>query len=221
MSAAAAIADDRAPRGDPHKLGSRGDGEGERPGGIAPRRIVTSFGFWIFLLSDIVMFSAFFAAYAVLSDATAGGPRAAELFDLRNAAVLTALLLTSSFTCGLAGIAGLRGDAPRTQAALLVTALLGLAFLVLELREFATMIADGAGPQRSAFLSAFFALVGCHGVHVAIGLVWAVTMMAQIQGKGLREDILRRLLCFGLYWHALDIIWVGVLTVVYLVGARG
>jgi cytochrome o ubiquinol oxidase subunit 3 len=187
--------------------------------GQPSKRILVGYGFWIFLLSDIIMFSAIFAAYAVLSGATAGGPTGAQLFHLNIAAIETACLLLSSFTCGLAAIAaGVRSQA-WTQLGLLVTGLLGAAFVLLEMREFSEMIAHGAGPQRSAFLSAFFALVGCHGIHVSAGLLWLGTMMAQLYAKGFRADIMRRLLCFSLFWHALDIIWVGVLTVVYLLGA--
>jgi cytochrome o ubiquinol oxidase subunit 3 len=188
--------------------------------GPAPQRIVVGFGFWIFLLSDIVMFSAFFATYAVLSGETDGGPSGRELFDLRNTAVQTGLLLASSFACGLASVAVEVRSMRWTQGALIVTGLLGAGFLALEAREFAGMIAQGAGPSRSAFLSAFFALVGLHGLHVSVGLLWLGTMMAQVFAKGFRPDILRRLLCFTLFWHALDIIWVGVFTIVYLMGAR-
>ncbi len=194
-------------------------GHGE--GGPASKRITLGYGFWIFLLSDIVMFSAFFAAYVVLKDATAGGPDAKALFDLDNVAIETACLLLSSFTCGLASIAAAQKHALFVQLALLVTGLLGAAFLGLELKEFADLLGRGAGPQTSAFLSAFFALVGCHGFHILIGLMWLGTMMAQLFVKGFRPDILRWLMCFSLFWHALDIIWVGIFTVVYLVGAGG
>jgi cytochrome o ubiquinol oxidase subunit 3 len=187
-------------------------------GGQPTKRILVGYGFWVFLLSDFIMFSAIFAAYAVLSRATAGGPTAAQLFHLDIAAIETGCLLLSSFTCGLAAIAAALRSQLWTQAGLAVTGLLGGAFLALEVREFAGMIAQGAGPQRSAFLSGFFALVGCHGIHVSAGLLWLGTMMAQVWAKGFRADILRRLLCFNLFWHALDIIWVGVLTVVYLMG---
>jgi cytochrome o ubiquinol oxidase subunit III len=189
------------------------------PSGLTSKRILVGYGFWVFLLSDIIMFSAIFAAYAVLSGATAGGPTGAQLFHLNIAAVETVCLLLSSFMCGLAAIAaGVRSQL-WTQIGLLATGLLGAAFVVLEVREFAGMIAQGAGPQRSAFLSAFFALVGCHGIHVSAGLLWLGTMMAQVYAKGFRADIMRRLLCFGLFWHALDIIWVAILTVVYLMAA--
>ena len=148
--------------------------------GPAPKRIVVAYGFWIFLLSDIVMFSALFAAYAVLARATAGGPSGAQLFSQTSVAIETACLLVSSFTCGLMSLAiGTRRRAA-TYFFAVVTFILGAAFLALELREFAGMIAIGATPQRSAFLSAFFALVGCHGLHVTLGLMWLSTMMAQV-----------------------------------------
>lgn len=182
------------------------------------KRIITGYGFWIFLLSDIVMFSAFFASFAVLRDATAGGPDGRQLFDITNTALETALLLASSFTCGVAFIgAQLRRDG-WYFGAMAVTFLLGVGFLLLESREFADLVSQGNGPTRSAFLSSFFTLVGCHGLHVTLGLCWLLTMMAQVYAKGYRADIMRRLLCFSLFWHALDIIWVALFTVVYLVG---
>ncbi|MER9388222.1 cytochrome o ubiquinol oxidase subunit III [Mesorhizobium sp. M0435] len=192
---------------------------GHGDGGPAPIRIVVGYGFWIFLLSDIVMFSAFFAAYAVLAGKTAGGPSGAELFDLRNVAIETAALLLSSFTCGLASLAVTARRSSWFYVAMALTFVLGASFILLELREFAHMIARDAGPTRSAFLSAFFTLVGCHGLHVTAGLLWLLTMMAQIFAKGFRDDILRRFMCFSLFWHALDIIWVALFTVVYLLGA--
>ena len=187
--------------------------------GPAPKRIVTGYGFWIFLLSDIVMFSCFFAAYAVLVGQTAGGPTARELFDLKNVAVETGCLLLSSFTCGMASIAADVRNAFWFQIAMAVTCVLGLAFLAIEFREFADLVARGAGPTRSAFLSSFFTLVGCHGLHVSAGILWLLTMMAQVFAKGFRADIQRRFLCFALFWHALDIIWVAVFSVVYLLGS--
>jgi cytochrome o ubiquinol oxidase subunit 3 len=186
--------------------------------GPASKRIVVGFGFWIFLLSDIVMFAAFFAAYAVLAHATAGGPSGVVLFSQRSVAIETGCLLASSYTCGLMSLAiGSRRYAV-TYLTALVTFVLGAAFLMLEVREFAGMVAVGAGPQRSAFLSAFFTLVGCHGLHVTAGLIWLVVMMAQVAMKGFRETVERRLLCFSLFWHALDIVWVWLFTVVYLMG---
>ncbi len=182
------------------------------------KRIVVAYGFWIFLISDIIVFAAFFATYAVLTDSTAGGPSGRELFDVRTVAIETACLLTSTLFCGLAGI-GAQADRKRLfYGAMAVTFVLGAAFLAIELNEFADLIEKGASPQRSAFLSAFFALVGCHGLHVAAGLLWLLTMMAQVYAKGFRADILRRMLCFSLFWHTLDIIWVALFSLVYLVG---
>jgi cytochrome o ubiquinol oxidase subunit 3 len=187
---------------------------------LALKRIIVGYGFWIFLLSDIIMFSAFFAAYAVLVGATAGGPTGRELFDLRNVGFETAFLLASSFTCGLAGVGALAHRGSWFYGAMTATFVLGAAFLGIEAREFASMVARGAGPTQSAFLSAFFALVGCHGIHITVGLLWLLTMMAQVFAKGYRPDILRRILCFSLFWHALDIVWVAIFTVVYLMGSR-
>jgi len=188
--------------------------------GPATKRIVVGYGFWVFLLSDIVMFAAIFAAYAVLAHATAGGPAGVQLFSQRSVAIETGCLLASSYTCGLMSLAiGSRRYAV-TYLAAFITFVLGAAFLALEVREFAAMIAIGAGPQRSAFLSAFFTLVGCHGLHVTAGLVWLMVMMAQLVIKGLRDTVERRLLCFSLFWHALDIVWVWLFTVVYLMGVR-
>jgi cytochrome o ubiquinol oxidase subunit 3 len=188
--------------------------------GPAPKRIVVAYGFWIFLLSDVVMFSALFAAYAVLMRATAGGPTGAQLFNQASVALETACLLVSSFTCGLMSLS----INSRSRAAIyffaLITFVLGAVFLALEIREFADMIARGAAPQRSAFLSAFFTLVGCHGLHVTAGLIWLAVMMAQVAFRGLRANVERRLLCFALFWHALDIVWVWLFTIVYLMGVR-
>jgi len=188
--------------------------------GPPPKRIVVAYGFWIFLLSDIVMFSALFAAYAVLVRATAGGPTGAQLFNQGSVAIQTAFLLASSYACGLMSLAVGAQRRDRTYAFALVTFALGAAFLVLELREFAGMIASGAAPQRSAFLSAFFTLVGCHGLHVTAGLVWLGVMMAQVAVRGFHASVERRLLCFALFWYALDIIWVWLFTAVYLIGVR-
>jgi cytochrome o ubiquinol oxidase subunit III len=188
--------------------------------GPAPKRIVVAYGFWIFLLSDIVMFSALFASYAVLVNATAGGPTGAQLFNQVSVAIETACLLASSYTCGLMSLAIGSRRRLGTYLGALITFALGAAFLGLEIREFADMIASGATPQRSAFLSAFFTLVGCHGLHVAAGLIWLTVMMAQVAIKGFRPTVERRLLCFSLFWHALDIVWVGLFTVVYLMGVQ-
>ena len=183
-----------------------------------PKRIVVGYGFWIFLLSDIVMVAALFAAYAVLVRATAGGPAGPQLFNQVSVALETACLLASSYTCGLMSLAVNSRRRGAFYLAAVITFVLGAAFLALEIREFADMIARGATPQSSAFLSAFFTLVGCHGLHVTVGLVWLVVMMVQVAVKGLHPAVERRLLCFFLFWHALDIIWVGLFTVVYLMG---
>jgi cytochrome o ubiquinol oxidase subunit III len=203
----------------PSRIGSGAHHAATSVGGTVPKRIVVGYGFWIFLLSDIIMFSAFFATYAVLVGATAGGPTGGELFDLRSVAIETGCLLLSSFTCGLASIAAGERSKPWFYVAMAVTGLLGLAFLALELKEFVSLVQRGAGPTRSAFLSSFFTLVGCHGLHVSAGILWLLTMMAQVFAKGFRADIMRRILCFALFWHALDIIWVALFTVVYLMGA--
>jgi cytochrome o ubiquinol oxidase subunit 3 len=193
---------------------------GRGGGGPAPTRIVVAYGFWIFLLSDFIMFSGLFAAYAVLSDQTAGGPTGRELFNLRNVFIETACLLFSSYSCGLQALSAERQQRDRFYLFAVFTFVLGAAFLFIEISEFAGMVNQGAGPSRSAFLSAFFTLVGMHGAHVTSGLIWLTYMVAQVVVKGLRPHVLRRLLCFSLFWHALDIIWIGVLTLVYLIGAR-
>jgi len=185
---------------------------------IASRRIVTAFGFWVFLLSDVVMFSAFFATYVVLEDMTAGGPSGKDLFNISHVALETGCLLASSFSCGMASLGARARMGFMYYGSMIATFLLGAAFILLEVNDFATMVAQGAGPTRSAFLSAFFALVGCHGLHVTMGLLFLLTMIAQVYAKGYRADIMRRILCFALFWHTLDIIWVGIFTVVYLLG---
>lgn len=186
--------------------------------GLAPKRIVVAYGFWIFLLSDIVMFAALFASYAVLVRSTAGAPTGAQLFNQGAVAIETACLLVSSYTCGLMSLAINSRNRLGTYLGALITFALGAAFLALEIREFASMIAIGATPERSAFLSAFFTLVGCHGLHVTLGLIWLVVMMVQVTVMGFVASVQHRLLCFSLFWHALDIVWVGVFTVVYLMG---
>jgi cytochrome o ubiquinol oxidase subunit 3 len=189
-------------------------------GGPAPARVVVAYGFWIFLLSDFVLFSGLFAAYAVLADQTAGGPSGRDLFHLRSVFIETLCLLLSSYTCGLGALAAERRRVDYFYLSAVLTLLLGAAFLSIEISEFSGMVSAGAGPSRSAFLSAFFTLVGTHGAHVTAGLVWFLYMIAQVTAKGLRPHVLRRLLCFSLFWHALDIVWIGVMTLVYLMGAR-
>ena len=211
---------------DPYRLGHDRDmpaawvvpGRGE--GGPAPKRIITAYGFWIYLLSDIILFSALFAAFAVLRNQTAGGPSGKDIFDLTTVAVETGCLLLSSFTCGMASLAMDARRGMLFQLFMGATFLLGAAFLGIEINEFTGLIREGNGPDRSAFLSAFFTLVGCHGLHITCGLLWLLTMMAQVVAKGFRADIVRRMVCWALFWHALDIVWVAVFTVVYLLGAN-
>ena len=188
--------------------------------GPAPARIVASFGFWLFLLSDIIIFAALFAAYAVLSGHTDGGPSGEHLFDRGHVFIETACLLASSFTCGTMMIALDRRSLLGTYLCALLTAVLGVTFLSLELSEFTAMVYQGAGPGRSAFLSSFFALVGTHGMHVGIGIAWLIVMVAQLATLEFRTTVMTRMLCFSLFWHALDIVWIGVFTIVYL-GASG
>jgi cytochrome o ubiquinol oxidase subunit III len=191
---------------------------GRGGGGPAPKRIVVAYGFWIFILSDMVMFSALFAAFAVLRGNTAGGPTGSELFNLTNVFIETMCLLVSSYTCGLGVLSAERRQPQRFLIFAVVTFVLGAAFLIIEATEFARMIEKGAGPSRSAFLSAFFTLVGTHGVHVTGGLIALIYLGAQVIVNGLQAAVLRRLLCWSLFWHALDIVWVGVFTLVYLMG---
>ena len=188
--------------------------------GPAPVRIVVGYGFWIFLLSDIIMFSALFATYAVLSGQTNGGPTGHSLFELKHVGIETVCLLFSSYTCGLGSLFIERGGLKLFYILFALTFVLGAIFLSLEFSEFAGMVAQGAGPSRSAFLSSFFGLVGLHGAHVSVGLLWLAFMAAQVAARGPREFVLRRILCFSLFWHALDIIWVAVMSLVYLMGAR-
>jgi cytochrome o ubiquinol oxidase subunit 3 len=182
------------------------------------KRVIVGYGFWIWLMSDIILFAAFFATFAVLSENTAGGPSGRDLFDVASVAAETACLLLSSFTCGIAMIGAHARRRGMYYGGMALTFVLGAAFLGLEIHEFSSLVAQGADPTRSGFLSSFFALVGCHGLHVAAGLLWLLTMVAQVWAKGFRDDIGRRLLCFSLFWHTLDIIWVALFSLVYLVG---
>lgn len=216
----------RRVREDPHRLGHRGHGpEGPVKGaghgdtGPANKRIIVGYGFWIFLLSDIVMFSCFFAAFAVQRNATAGGPVISQIVETPRVALETGALLLSSYTCGLSFAATNARNKLWTQVFLLATGLLGLAFVGMELQEFISLAQRGITPQRSGFLTAFFGLVGLHGLHVTVAGLWLATMMAQVQLKGFRPEIVHRLICFNLFWHALDIVWIGIFTIVYLMGS--
>ncbi|WP_312222639.1 cytochrome o ubiquinol oxidase subunit III [Rhizobium rhizoryzae] len=178
----------------------------------------TSLGFWLYLMSDCLIFAALFATYAVLGRNYAAGPAPADLFDLKLIAVATTILLVSSITYGVAMIRAESNAKGGTIFWLGVTGLLGLAFLGLEAYEFYHLIAEGAGPQRSAFLSSFFALVGTHGLHVTFGIVWLFVLMVQVSKFGLTPENHRRLMCLSMFWHFLDLIWIGVFSVVYLMG---
>jgi cytochrome o ubiquinol oxidase subunit 3 len=179
----------------------------------------TLFGFWLYLMSDSLLFAVLFATFGVLGGNYAAGPSGADLFDLRLVAVNTGLLLTSSITYGFAMLEMAKARVSSTLGWLAVTGLLGAAFVGIELYEFAHLIGEGATPQRSAFLSSFFALVGTHGLHVASGIVWLVTLMIQVRQHGLIADNQRRLMCLSMFWHFLDVVWIGVFTFVYLMGA--
>ena len=176
------------------------------------------FGFWIYIMSDLVLFAALFATYVVLGRNYAGGPTGRELFHLPYAFTETMLLLVSSATYGLAMLDVHKDKKERVFTWLMITFLLGLGFIAMEVNEFHQLILDGNGPQRSAFLSAFFTLVGTHGTHVAFGLIWIAVMLGQIAAKGLTPPVQSRLIRLSLFWHFLDIVWVGVFTIVYLMG---
>lgn len=178
----------------------------------------TLLGFWIYLMSDCLLFAGLFATYAVLSHATAGGPSGKQLFELPYVLVETFILLFSSLGFGFASIAAHKGNLKGFYTWLAITALLGLSFIGMELNEFHHLISEGAGPDRSAFLSSFFFLVGTHGLHVTCGLIWMLVLAIQINQQGLVERMKTRLDCLSLFWHFLDIIWIGVFTVVYLLG---
>jgi cytochrome o ubiquinol oxidase subunit III len=195
------------------EFGAASDAPGRGEGGPTAKSIMVSFGFWIFLLSDIVMFSAFFAAFQVVAGSASV---AAPHLDMSSLAIETTCLLLSSFLCGVASLGAAARNLFVAEAGLLLTGLLGAVFLGLEITEFASLIAKHQGPSDGAYYSAFFALVGCHGLHVTVGLLWLGTMMSQIYAKGFRQDMLRRLACFSLFWHALDIIWVAIFSLVYL-----
>ncbi|HSW85842.1 MAG TPA: cytochrome o ubiquinol oxidase subunit III [Candidatus Saccharimonadales bacterium] len=177
------------------------------------------FGFWVYLMTDCVLFASLFATYAVLRGNTFGGPSGHELFSLPYVLVETLALLTSSFTCGLALLSARNQHKSPTLIWLIVTFILGLIFLSMELSEFRHLVVEGNSWRRSGFLSSFFTLVGTHGLHITIGLFWVVILMIQIARKGLKSSLIRKLTLFSLFWHFLDIIWIFIFTIVYLVGA--
>jgi cytochrome o ubiquinol oxidase subunit 3 len=202
--------------------------QGAAAGALAPREYHlahephpengTALGFWLYLMSDCLIFAALFATYGVLGRSYAAGPNGAELFDLSLVAINTAFLLLSSITFGFAVLRKQMNDVKGTLIWLAITGLLGLCFLGLELYEFSHLLHEGAGPGRSAFLSAFFTLVGTHGLHVTFGLIWLVVLMLQIKQHGLTPANNRRLMCLSMFWHFLDVVWIGVFTFVYLMG---
>jgi cytochrome o ubiquinol oxidase subunit 3 len=178
----------------------------------------TLLGFWLYLMSDCLIFACLFAAYGVLGREYAGGPSAAQVLELPVVALNTTLLLFSSITYGFAVLEMQQNRRGPMMAWLVVTGLLGAGFIGLELTEFSHLISIGAGPQRSAFLSSFFTLVGTHGLHVTCGLIWLVVLMVQVSKKGLIPANKRRLMCLSMFWHFLDVVWVGVFSFVYLMG---
>ena len=192
-----------------------GNGDEPAPPDVYEQR---AFGFWLYLMSDAIIFSLLFATYAVMARNNAGGPTANTLFSLPNAFAETMLLLFSSITFGLATLAMKSGEKERMLSWLAVTFLLGLGFVGLEIREFHGMVRAGAGPDRSGVLSAFFTLVGTHGLHVTFGLIWILIMTSQVVIKGLTVPVTSRFLRLGLFWHFLDIIWIGIFSIVYLPG---
>lgn len=179
----------------------------------------TIFGFWLYLMTDCIMFACVFAGYAVLVNATAGGPTGKDIFELPYVLWETALLLVSSCTYGFAMLAVHKQRKAQVLGWLLATFILGAGFIVMEINEFQHLIAHGAGPDRSAFLSGFFALVGMHGLHVTAGLVWMLVMMVLVAKRGLTAQNNTRLSCLSLFWHFLDVVWICVFTVVYLMGS--
>jgi cytochrome o ubiquinol oxidase subunit 3 len=176
------------------------------------------FGLWVYLMTDLIIFGVLFAVYMVLRANTFGGPASTDLFSLPTALTNTLVLLTSSFTCGLATLAAQRGKVNQTIGWLAVTFVLGATFLMIELTEFSRFIAVGASWQRSAFLSSFFTLVGTHGLHIAIGLLWIVVAIIQLKLRGLTPGVTSKLTRFTIFWHFLDIVWIFIFTAVYLMG---
>ena len=178
----------------------------------------TNLGFWIYLMTDCIVFASLFATYAVLQGNTFGGPSGAELFELPFVLTETLILLTSSFMCGLAVLAARKRDKKLALTFLGTTFALGIAFISMEISEFIHLVNEGNGWQQSAFLSAFFTLVGTHGLHITIGLIWATFLGLQIYIQGLKNITIKRLFLFSLFWHFLDIVWIFIFTIVYLMG---
>ncbi len=178
----------------------------------------TSFGFWLYLMTDCILFASLFATYVVLRNNVAGGPSGADIFEMPLVLTETMILLTSSFACGLGLLAMQRGKRKQFAAWMFATLALGGTFLAIELSEFSTLLSHGYGWQQSAFLSAFFTLVGTHGAHIAVGLLWLVILLIVLFRRGLNAKLKRQFILFGLFWHFLDVIWIFIFTVVYLMG---
>lgn len=183
-----------------------------------PRTDKAVFGFWVYIMTDCVLFATLFATYAVLRGNTASGPSEHELFNMPYVLAETLLLLTSSFTCGLAVLAAQKKKLMQLGTWLAITFALGLSFVTMELTEFVHLVNEGSGWQTSAFLSSFFTLVGTHGLHISIGLLWIIVLGAFLMRKGLTEHLNRRLQMFSIFWHFLDIVWIFIFTIVYLMG---
>jgi len=179
----------------------------------------TVFGFWVYLMTDCVLFASLFATYAVLHNNTFGGPSGSELFNLQFVLTETILLLTSSYTCGLAMLAARRGDKRQVLIWFTITFLLGLGFLGMELNEFHHLVQEGNSWRRSGFLSSFFTLVATHGLHITIGLLWIIVLLSQVVQKGLVRPVVRRLTMLSLFWHFLDVVWIFIFTIVYMKGS--
>lgn len=175
-------------------------------------------GFWVYLMTDCLLFASLFATFAVLRNNTFGGPGGDELFDLPFVLLETMVLLTSSFTVGLAILGSVRGYKKQTLVWLIATFLLGAFFLGLELSEFSSLIAEGNSWQRSGFLSSYFTLVATHGLHIAIGLLWLAVMIFRLWRFKFKKTDINRLALFGLFWHFLDVVWIFIFSIVYLIG---
>ncbi|OGN63153.1 MAG: cytochrome o ubiquinol oxidase subunit III [Chlamydiae bacterium RIFCSPHIGHO2_12_FULL_49_11] len=178
----------------------------------------TVFGFWVYLMTDCLLFGSLFATFIVLSHATFGGPSGKEIFSLPYILAETFVLLTSTYTCGFLGFAARKKEKTKTLLWLFVTFLLGLTFVVMEVREFVLLVLEGNGWSRSGFLSAYFTLVGTHGTHVSFGLIWMLVLFFQILFRDFTHDIRRRMMCLRLFWHFLDVVWIFIFTFVYLFG---
>lgn len=177
-----------------------------------------SLGFWVYLMTDCILFASLFATYVVLRTATAGGPSGSEIFEMPLVLAETIILLTSSLTCGIALVMLRQRKIKQMVVAFAATYVLGIAFLTIELSEFIKLISEGYGPDRSAFLSAFFTLVGTHGLHILVGLIWLLTLAVVLSRRGMTTKLSRQITLFGLFWHFLDLVWIFIFTVVYLMG---